>query len=85
MLPAYTVRLLIAASTGALLVSSTVTMKVLVLLVGGVLLSVTITEMPFVLGPCASVGVQRKTPVAGFTLALAGAPAAQGYRSKSWA
>ena len=54
--------------------ASTVTTKVLVVLTGGELLSVTITEMLLVLGPCASVGVQRKMPVAGFTLALVGAP-----------
>src|SRR5262245_5460935 len=63
-----------AASTGAELVSLTITVKLFALLKPGVPLSVTRIVMVFVLGPCASLGVQVKTPVAGSTLAPAGAP-----------
>src|SRR6266581_864400 len=49
------------------------TVKLLVSLSGGMPLSVTRTVMTLVLGPCASVGVQLKTPVAGLTVALPGA------------
>jgi len=38
-------------------------------------LSVTRTEIKFVLGPCVSVGVQLKTPFAEFIVAFVGAPA----------
>src|SRR5205814_5308147 len=49
-------------STGALFTSRTTTMKLLVALRGGAPLSVTFTVIRFVLGPCASVGVQVSTP-----------------------
>src|SRR5438874_2483976 len=66
-----------AASTGALFTSFTITEKLLLSLNGGVRLSVTWTVIRFVLGPCASVGVQLKTPVVGSMLAPAGAPGAR--------
>src|SRR2546423_906164 len=50
-------------STGALFTSCTTTMKLLVALRGGAPLSVTFNVIRFVLGPCASVGVQVSTPV----------------------
>src|SRR5438045_8845300 len=50
-------------STGALFTSRTTTVKLLVALRGGAPLSVTFTVIRFVLGPCASVGVQVSTPV----------------------
>src|SRR5260370_29136420 len=60
-------------NVGALFTSLTMMVKLLVSLSGGMPLSVTRTVMTFVLGPCASVGVQVKTPVAGLSVALPGA------------
>src|SRR5205807_6696098 len=54
-----------AISTGARFTSLTVTVNVLVTLKAGTPLSVTLTLTTFVLGPCASVGVQLIAPVAG--------------------
>src|SRR6266852_6114632 len=51
-------------SIGALFTSLTMTVKLLVSLNGGLPLSVTRTVMTLVLGPCASVGVQFRTPMA---------------------
>lgn len=56
------VRLTCAGSDGALFTSVTTTLKLLVALNGGVPLSMTRVVMVFVLGPCASVGVQVITP-----------------------
>src|SRR4029077_10924231 len=53
--------------TGALFTSFTTTVKLLVALRAGLPLSVTLTVIVFVLGPCASVGVQLSTPVVGWT------------------
>src|SRR2546422_1169191 len=50
------------ASVGAEFTSLTMIERVCVALIGGAPLSVTTTLMAFVLGPCASVGVQEKTP-----------------------
>src|SRR2546425_1223433 len=52
-----------------------VTVKLLVSLRAGEPLSVTRTVIVFVPGPCASVGVQVKMPVAGSITASEGAPA----------
>src|SRR5258707_120228 len=60
-------------STGALLASVTTTVKLLVSLDGGAPLSVTRTVIRLVLGPCASVGVQVRTPVLGFRFTPVGA------------
>src|SRR5436190_10953 len=60
------------ASTGALFTSFTTTVKLRVSLRLGVPLSVTCTLIVFVLGPCASVGVQLNTPLSGLMLAPAG-------------
>src|SRR5712664_1495745 len=49
------------------------TVKLLVSLSGGLPLSVTRTVTTLVLGPCASVGVQVNTPVAGLRLTPVGA------------
>src|SRR5438477_362648 len=68
------VRSAIAAKLGALFVSRTYTMNEFVALNGGDPLSVTRTVMLVMLGPCASVGVQVKTPLVGFTLAPVGNP-----------
>src|SRR5881296_104977 len=59
-------------STGARFTSFTITVKLLLSLNGGVPLSVTLIVIGFVLGPCASVGVQANTPVLGSTLTPAG-------------
>src|SRR5260370_2695214 len=58
---------------GALFTSLTMTVKLLVSLSGGLPLSVTRRVMTLVLGPCASVGVQVRTPVAGLRLTPVGA------------
>src|SRR5260370_159008 len=50
-------------NVGALFTSLTMTVKLLVSPNGGMPLSVTRTVMTLVLGPCASVGVQVRTPV----------------------
>src|SRR6266436_223710 len=50
-------------SEGALFTSVTTTVKLLVALKGGTPLSVTMVVIVFVLGPCASVGVQLMTPL----------------------
>src|SRR5204863_155137 len=52
-------------STGALFISVTTTLKLLVSLDGGTPLSVTRTVIKLVLGPWASVGVQVSTPLLG--------------------
>src|SRR5205814_5938713 len=67
------VRSIGTVSTGALLASVTTTVKLLVSLDGGAPLSVAFTVIRFVLGPCASVGVQVSTPVLGSTSTPAGA------------
>src|SRR5439155_18677512 len=54
--------------------SLTTTVKLPMSLEGGEPLSVTRTVIRFVLGPCASVGVQVKTPFVELMLAPAGAP-----------
>src|SRR5262245_20701908 len=59
-------------STGGLFTSVTVMVKLLVSLRFGEPSSVTRTLMTFVLGPCASVGAQVKTPVTGLMAAPAG-------------
>src|SRR5262245_14810627 len=64
-LPSLIVRLAMAASTGALFTSLTVTVKLLVSLRLGTPLSVTRTVIVLVLGPCASLGVQLNRPVLG--------------------
>src|SRR5439155_7519578 len=69
-----TVRLVCAGNTGGLFTSVTTTVKLLVALSGGAPLSVTLMVIGFVLGPCASVGVQVKIPLVGLTVAPAGAP-----------
>src|SRR5205814_2367687 len=58
-------------STGALFTLLTTTAKLRVSLNGGELLSATRTVITLVLGPCASVGVQVSTPLAGSTVAPA--------------
>src|ERR1043165_9743414 len=58
-----TVRLEMADKNGGRLLSSTMTEKLCVVLRLGEPLSVTMTEMKFEPGPCASVGVQVNTPV----------------------
>src|SRR5437867_3029511 len=58
--------------SGAVFTSFTITVKLLLSLSGGVPLSVTLIVIGFVLGPCASVGVQANTPVLGSTLTPAG-------------
>src|SRR5712675_2270373 len=50
-------------STGALLASLTVTAKLLVALIGGTPSSVTTVVIVYRPGPCASLGVQRITPL----------------------
>src|SRR5439155_22547315 len=60
------------ARTGARFTSFTITAKLLLSLNGGVPLSVTLTVIRFVLGPCASVGVQVNTPLLGSTVTPAG-------------
>src|SRR5439155_1169910 len=60
-------RLLIDASTGAVFDSLTNTVKLLVWLRAGSPSSVTLTVIVFVVGPCASVGVQLSTPVVGLS------------------
>src|SRR5437773_1523524 len=61
-----------AANSGALFTSLTTTVKLLVSLNGATPLSVTRTVTTFVLGPCASLGVQVNTPVLAPMLAPAG-------------
>src|SRR5262245_20667954 len=63
---------LTTASTGAIFTSLTITVNVRVSLSGGTPLSVTCAVNVFVLGPCASVGVQVNRPVVGLMLAPAG-------------
>src|SRR5438552_3484491 len=60
-------------NTGARFTSLTVTVNVLVTLRAGTPLSVTLTLTAFVLGPCASVGVQLIAPVAGLMVMPVGA------------
>src|SRR5205814_2858831 len=60
-----TVRPVGTVSTGALFTSLTTTVKLLVSLDCGTPLSVTFTVIRLVLGPWASVGVQRITPLLG--------------------
>src|SRR5919204_96531 len=62
----------IGASTGAWLTSLTVTCTVWLALSAGVLLSVTTTSNEYTPGPCASLGVQVKTPVFGLMAAPGG-------------
>src|SRR5258708_6882492 len=62
-LPSFTVLSLMGAKTGALFTSLTMMVKLLVSLSGRLPSSVTRTVMTLVLGPCASVGVQVRTPV----------------------
>src|ERR1051326_1956241 len=66
------VRSAIAARTGALFTSVTTTVKLLVSLLGGEPLSVTRTVIVFVLGPCASSGVQLIAPLAGLMVSPLG-------------
>src|ERR1041385_1194679 len=60
------------ARRGAVFTSLTTTAKLFVVLSAGVPLSVTLIVIEFVLGPCASVGVQVTTPVVGLTATPAG-------------
>ena len=75
--PSTTVLFPIDASTGALLLSVTVTMIVSKALRAGEPLSATRTVMELVLGPWASVGVQVKRPEFGLMEAPVGAPASR--------
>src|SRR2546428_835534 len=59
-------------NTGARFTSLTITWNVLVTLKAGTPLSVTLTLTAFVLGPCASVGVQLIAPLAGLMVMPAG-------------
>jgi hypothetical protein len=68
-LPSLIVWLAMAAKTGALFASFTVTVKLLVSLRLGEPLSVTRTVIVFVLGPCDSLGVQLNTPLLALMLA----------------
>src|SRR5438046_7587220 len=61
-------------STGARFTSVTTTVKLRESLEGGEPSSVTRTVIKFVLGPCASVGVQVNRPLVALMLAPAGAP-----------
>src|SRR5256885_16243903 len=63
-LPVKFVRSAMGANTGAVFTSLTTTVKLCVALKAGAPLSDTCTEIVFVLGPCASVGVQVMTPLA---------------------
>ena len=56
------------------MVSKTNTVKLCVALKLGTPLSVTITLMKFVPGPCDSSGVQLNAPLSGLTVAFVGAP-----------
>src|SRR6266404_5004597 len=67
------VRLGIAASTGAVLVGMTATVKLCIALKGGTPLSET-TIMTVFVPICAEFGVHVKTPLEGLMLALKGAP-----------
>src|SRR5439155_20076025 len=60
-------------STGALFASVTTTVKPLLSLSAGTLLSLTFTVIRFVLGPWDSVGVHVSTPVVGLRLTPVGA------------
>src|SRR5207249_4712014 len=60
--------------TGARFTSVATTVKLRAALVGGGPSSVTRTVIRFVLGPCASVGVQVNTPLVALMLAPPGAP-----------
>src|SRR3989440_8211422 len=62
-----------SVNTGARFTSLTITWNVLVTLRAGTPLSVTLTLTTFVLGPCASVGVQLIAPVAGLMVMTASA------------
>src|SRR5213076_2586328 len=62
-----------AVSTGGRFTSVTMTLKLRASLEGGEPLSVTRTVIGFVLGPCASVGVQVNTPVFASRLTPVGA------------
>src|SRR5437867_3297102 len=75
--------LLSGLSTGAVLTSLTVTvmLTVCVSLILGRPLSVTRTVSEYVPGPCASLGVQEKMPLAALMLAPAGAPGSSEKRS----
>src|SRR5947208_8413735 len=65
----------IDANSGGLFTSSTTTVKLTKSLSAGVPSSATLTTIIFVLGPCASDGVQVKTPVFKFRLTPVGADA----------
>src|SRR6266478_997652 len=71
-LPAWIVRSATWASTGALLTSLTKILNDLELLMGGEPLSVTLIVQSYKPGPCASVGIQLKTPLVAFMLAPGG-------------
>src|SRR5437764_537199 len=73
-----------AARTGAVFTSLIMMVIVSKALNAGEPLSVTRTVTAFVLGPWLSVGAQVKTPLAGFMLAPAGAPASR-LKVRSWA
>src|ERR1051326_2767575 len=70
--PSLAVLFPIEVSTGGLFDSRTTTVKVLWALNGGWPLSVTVRVRVLVEGPCASVGVQLKTPLEGLMLAPEG-------------
>src|SRR5262245_56915439 len=78
-LPSLMVWLGIAASTGALFASLTVTVKLFTSLKLGTPSSVTRTVIVLVPGPFASLGVQLNTPLLGLMLAPAGAPGSRLY------
>src|SRR5437660_6089472 len=71
--PAATVLLPMGESTGAEFTSLTMIVKRCVALKLGVPLSKTRTKMLLLLGPCASLGVQLKSPLTGSTVAPLGA------------
>src|SRR5258706_7465484 len=73
--PSTTVWVSMAANSGAAFTSLTIARNVCVALKLGVPLSVTITLIELVPGPCASLGVQVKTPLDALIVALDGAPA----------
>ncbi len=72
-----TVRLVTAASTGALFTSVTTIATACVANVPALFVSTSRTRTRFVVGPSASVGIQLKTPFVAFTEAPDGDPAAR--------
>src|ERR1043166_6216617 len=71
-------------SVGAVFTSVTISVATTVALAGGTPLSVTRITTAFVLGPCASVGVQVNAPVTGSISAPVGAPGSR-LKLRVWA